>query len=585
MKKLICLLLVFTMLFCGCSRWKVEIVDPTKPTESESEAETSSEQEGVLEELTPNQKRADKYIFEYEFRHNEWAEELSERGISVSIEERKYTGDETWEAELVLKKGEAELRIPFEGIYAPIGTVYWGAVMFLDSKTAVFCGNKRAIFFSTENLETMDFEPELPDYGKEKIWINGAGVDKKTGNKVLFAIPMNVFQTEDESVRILTFDENGKFISERESNLRGMVRDGEKRNPFFYKKAVLFDYEGESFVQTGYEVVNLEKGNVLNSTGGMIAVENGEYRLEIEGIYSDEDKEYVPRYFAQLYKTGEVIGSMIFIESGFSDINYQEYPERMRLETDEKTAKFCDDSIKMTLALDFEKNTHSLVYAPDDSVIDPEQEPITSPDGKYSIHIFGRYGGGDVVYQHLSLRNNETKEHTYLGTDGGMYGGYNGVGFLKNNDIYIFSGHELRIFDPETVEVKFDINENFPLGYDSETESGRGLLTFRRDPEDFGYIIIYYEYENGIEWTMTERNSVIYEKGSCNYKIGFLDSEGNLLESYDSGIGIASSPFGLEEANLFYIENEKLTVFVSDRRDNPIFAITFDLKTKEFTVA
>jgi len=396
---------------------------------------------------------------------------------------------------------------------------------------------------------------------------------------------MNVFQTEDESVRILTFDENGKFISERESNLRGMVRDGEKRNPFFYKKAVLFDYEGESFVQTGYEVVNLEKGNVLNSTGGMIAVENGEYRLEIEGIYSDEDKEYVPRYFAQLYKTGEVIGSMIFIESGFSDINYQEYPERMRLETDEKTAKFCDDSIKMTLALDFEKNTHSLVYAPDDSVIDPEQEPITSPDGKYSIHIFGRYGGGDVVYQHLSLRNNETKEHTYLGTDGGMYGGYNGVGFLKNNDIYIFSGHELRIFDPETVEVKFDINENFPLGYDSETESGRGLLTFRRDPEDFGYIIIYYEYENGIEWTMTERNSVIYEKGSCNYKIGFLDSEGNLLESYDSGIGIASSPFGLEEANLFYIENEKLTVFVSDRRDNPIFAITFDLKTKEFTVA
>ena len=67
MKKFICLLLVFIMLFCGCSRWKVEIVDPTKPTASESKAETSSEQEGVLEELTPNQKRADKYIFEYEY--------------------------------------------------------------------------------------------------------------------------------------------------------------------------------------------------------------------------------------------------------------------------------------------------------------------------------------------------------------------------------------------------------------------------------------------------------------------------------------------------------------------------------------
>lgn len=37
MKKLICLLLVFTMIFCGCSRWKVEIVDPTKPIENDSE--------------------------------------------------------------------------------------------------------------------------------------------------------------------------------------------------------------------------------------------------------------------------------------------------------------------------------------------------------------------------------------------------------------------------------------------------------------------------------------------------------------------------------------------------------------------
>ena len=37
MKKLLCLLLVFIMLFCGCSRWKVEIVDPTKPIENDSE--------------------------------------------------------------------------------------------------------------------------------------------------------------------------------------------------------------------------------------------------------------------------------------------------------------------------------------------------------------------------------------------------------------------------------------------------------------------------------------------------------------------------------------------------------------------
>ena len=56
------------------------------------------------------------------------------------------------------------------------------------------------------------------------------------------------------------------------------------------------------------------------------------------------------------------------------------------------------------------------------------------------------------------------------------------------------------------------------------------------------------------------------------------------MESYDSGIGIASSPFELEEANMFYSEDE-LKIFVSDRRDNPLFTITFDLKTKEFSFA
>ena len=46
MKKLICLLLVFTMIFCGCSRWKVEIVDPTKPIENDSElVETEEKKE------------------------------------------------------------------------------------------------------------------------------------------------------------------------------------------------------------------------------------------------------------------------------------------------------------------------------------------------------------------------------------------------------------------------------------------------------------------------------------------------------------------------------------------------------------
>ncbi|MBQ2898575.1 MAG: hypothetical protein IJE28_02390, partial [Oscillospiraceae bacterium] len=37
MKKLICLVLIFVLMLTACSKWEIEIVDPTKPVEGESE--------------------------------------------------------------------------------------------------------------------------------------------------------------------------------------------------------------------------------------------------------------------------------------------------------------------------------------------------------------------------------------------------------------------------------------------------------------------------------------------------------------------------------------------------------------------
>ena len=98
--------------------------------------------------------------------------------------------------------------------------------------------------------------------------------------------------------------------------------------------------------------------------------------------------------------------------------------------------------------------------------------------------------------------------------------------------------------------------------------------------------MVYYEYENGYTYGNKKINDTFsYEcLIDCNYKIGFLDYEGNLIESYDSEIPIVTGSFGLEEVNMFYSE-EKLTLFVSDRRGNSIFSIIFDMKTKEFTVS
>ena len=37
MKKIICLVLIFTMMLTACSKWNIEIVDPTEPSKSEAE--------------------------------------------------------------------------------------------------------------------------------------------------------------------------------------------------------------------------------------------------------------------------------------------------------------------------------------------------------------------------------------------------------------------------------------------------------------------------------------------------------------------------------------------------------------------
>ncbi|MBR6658355.1 MAG: hypothetical protein IKL18_09355 [Oscillospiraceae bacterium] len=44
MKKIICFALVFIMLFSGCSKWNVEIVDPTEPSKSEAEKLTEEKE-------------------------------------------------------------------------------------------------------------------------------------------------------------------------------------------------------------------------------------------------------------------------------------------------------------------------------------------------------------------------------------------------------------------------------------------------------------------------------------------------------------------------------------------------------------
>ena len=570
MRKLLLILLAI-LLLCSCDVQEEPVLEePVSPESSSSEETGFSQGDKIIQE------RVDKNIYEYEFRHNPWAEELSERGISVSIENREFTTKEKWEAELLLKNSEKELSIPFSGTYAFNGNIYYGTVLFPDEKTAVFCGNGKAVFFNTETLELWDFAPEFPDFEKENLWVNGAGINEKNGEIVLFVTPMNPFQTEEAITSILVF--NGKGITESGFTvLRGTASSGEKKVPFFFRNSSYFEYDGESFLRLGYENINLENGIVWEESGDLVTAENGIYRLEMAYTSPKQDIDIPGGYLAVLYENGKAVNSMIFSEPDFCDPNYSGTEEKPALIVKGDVAIFRFPYFAMELTLDFKNQTHKLEYKPTEMNMSEDSAPIRSADGKYTIYSFGFNGAGDIIGCHFAIRENETKKHFYLGEKGGMYGGYGEVGFLKNNDIYSYSLSELKIIDPKTLEIKFDINKNFPLGYNKENDSGRGLLTFRRNPEDFSYIVVYYEYESEIQWGGADVAQ------NCNYKIGFLDSEGNLLESYDTGCGILAGSFGICNVEMRYSE-EELTVIAFGDRGGVCFEGVFNMETKEFKV-
>ena len=572
MKKLFTLLLALLML-CSCGVEEEPVLE--EPSDETVGADIIRPEEPEFSQGDKIiQERVDKHIYEYEFRYNPWAEELYERGISVSIENREFTGKEEWEAQLLLKNSEKELSIPFSGIYAFNGNIYYGTVLFPDEKTAVFCGNGKAVFFNTETLELWDFVPEFPDYGKENIWVNGAGINEKNGEIVLFVTPMNPFQTEEAVTSIIVFNEKG-ITESGFTVLRGTADSGEKKIPFFFRNSSYFEYNGEGFLRLGYENINLENGIVWTESGDLVTAENGIYRLEIAYTSPKQDIDIPGGYLAVLYENGKAVNSMIFSEPDFCDPNYAATEAKPALIVKGNTAIFRFSYFAMELTLDFENQTHKLEYKPSEVHMSEDTSPIRSADGKYTIYSYGFNGAGDILSCHVAIRENETKKHSYLGEKGGMYGGYGGVGFLKNNDIYRYDMYNLEIIDPKTLEVKFDINKNFPLWYDQETNGGRALLTFRRDPEDFSYIVVYYEHEGKIQWDGADvaQNS--------NYKIGFLDSEGNLLESYDTGYGILADSFGICDVEMRYSE-EELTLIAFGDRGGVCFEGTFNIETKEF---
>lgn len=232
-----------------------------------------------------------------------------------------------------------------------------------------------------------------------------------------------------------------------------------------------------------------------------------------------------------------------------------------------------------TLVLDFENKSYEDYFSLSDKSL---LEMIdTSLDGKLSLWTINEMSSGDVFSYYLALKNNETGEIDLLeevGTVGGMYGGYWDAGFFENNDIYVSALTKLMVLDAKTNHISFNIKNNFYLGRTEETN--KELYSFYRNPLDHSYIVVYSEYMDTEKLFETDYLG-IYEY-PYTYQIGFMDPEGNLLESYDTGAGVLTGE--MKACNVFMkITDDNIILCTKEDSLSESFMIgVFNRETHEF---
>ena len=174
----------------------------------------------------------------------------------------------------------------------------------------------------------------------------------------------------------------------------------------------------------------------------------------------------------------------------------------------------------------------------------------------------------------MFLKNNQTGEIRYFRETGGMYGGYSFCGFLKNGDLYYMSSDSLKIYNPDTLEKTFDLGKNFDLEY-REGEPWRLLFTFRRDPVNMDFIIVYSDIsEDSLDWENSPSKKF-------TYRVGFLDKDGNLLESYDTGEFIRYGKFHIADVSL-KLDGDILHMYYGWDSRGTYASGTFNIKTHEY---
>jgi len=587
-KFIIALILAFVLCSCGTAEPVVE--EPS----SENSVSASSEQEQISGGATPMVtysitekvcKIAEEKLITYFTENPRIPEEL---GISQKISNIEASENKTFEFDLTLSRGGKEITKNIRGFwvqsYGDEPNLNWGGYCLTNNGYLAICGTNQLFLINPEDFSLLDTEFELDSLKTPgfDLWINGVAYDEKTGWIVSAANGKPDMPMDEASIwKIFVFDENGKEIKTYSPTAKAPAGGwSDYTVPYVSRNCGIIEKDGENYYCFGGYFYCVNSGETFS---GYKISDPYDARTKDYSVYFyhsrnisriTEENPYGEDlgYYAVLKDSKENILAFFptgedYIEESWDDETGKQ--TLTLLQRDGLRFILINSLLGKSMELDFEEGKYSLIYNYTDKNLIEHTE--TSADGKYSLWQAGVQGGGEAYFYEVALKNNETGEIRRIEANGTNQGTFSYEGFLKNGDFYVFNSKKLRIYNPETAEPVFDLEKNFSL-------ENRMLCTFRRNPEDMSFIIVYLDYIEGGEYDEESWPWIApYE-----IKIGYFDKDGRLLKSFGSGIKARYDHFGFEYIEMRYSEKELLFVTGGGKGFNGI-EFTFDRRTETFS--
>ncbi len=151
----------------------------------------------------------------------------------------------------------------------------------------------------------------------------------------------------------------------------------------------------------------------------------------------------------------------------------------------------------------------------------------SSPDGRYLLYYENRRDGDT---RHIILRDKNTGKEIFIGDE--YYRHVKSAGFLEDNNIYVLSAYDYRVYNTDGEIIKVLGNDTFDFGKNISPEiDGRYLAAVLHSYTGMPKAALYYEYPAGYEFcNINDYQSGIY------YKIALFDKNGNLKKTINTDL-------------------------------------------------